>query len=110
MSFQRGQGLNHALQDARELCHAVEECWQSADFTEGGGIEVRRAAITAYEAGMKERGGREVKLSAENTRMLHCVGEVERSGVVKHGLTVGREGGSGDGKVRAGVGAIEGRG
>ncbi|KAK4614213.1 FAD-dependent monooxygenase cctM [Fulvia fulva] len=39
MTFQRGQGANNALQDALELCRAAETCWQSVDFTKGGGIE-----------------------------------------------------------------------
>lgn len=100
MSFQRGQGANNALKDALELCRAAQQCWHSAEFTNGEGTQVRRAAIDTYESEMKERGGREVQLSADNTRALHNFHDIRRSGLMKHGLhATGKE--NGDAKAGA---------
>ncbi|KAF7122289.1 hypothetical protein CNMCM5793_000246 [Aspergillus hiratsukae] len=47
MTFQRGQGLNHAIQDAYTVCEALESFWNGGDFT----MEDCSAAIKAYEEG-----------------------------------------------------------
>ncbi|CAK1366885.1 unnamed protein product [Cercospora beticola] len=77
MSFQRGQGLNNAVQDAYELFTAIRS------FTNGGGAQA--AAIDAYEAEMKARGGKEVQMSRENTIMMHSKSQKD-SHLVKQGM------------------------
>lgn len=78
MSFQRGQGCNNALQDSVELCRALGK-WHEGDI---GRAEV----VGNYENEMKDRGGREVGLSAENTLTLHEPGKAMASGLVKQGV------------------------
>ncbi|KAI5363800.1 Putative FAD-binding domain, FAD/NAD(P)-binding domain superfamily [Septoria linicola] len=77
MSFQRGQGLNNALQDAFELCNAI----RAFVFDN----EDQLGAIATYEAEMKARGGKEVQLSRENTFMVHSKSG-EESHLSKQGM------------------------
>ncbi|EME42766.1 hypothetical protein DOTSEDRAFT_134131 [Dothistroma septosporum NZE10] len=69
-----------SLQDALDLCHAIQTFWKSEEFVVGDGIQVRCAAIKAYEVEMKERGGREVRVSEEGIRMVRGVRGVESKG------------------------------
>ncbi|KAJ5393821.1 uncharacterized protein N7487_011462 [Penicillium crustosum] len=84
MTFQRGQGLNHAMKDAYTACKAIESFWNSGDFT----IEERAAAIQAYEEEMVMRTGEEVRLSEESTVKLHDWSSVMQSPLTKQGLGV----------------------
>ncbi|CRL28765.1 Aromatic-ring hydroxylase-like [Penicillium camemberti] len=84
MTFQRGQGLNHAMKDAYTACKAIESFWNRGDFT----IEERAAAIQAYEEEMIMRTGEEVRLSEESTVKLHNWSSVMQSPLIKHGLGV----------------------
>ena len=86
MTFQRGQGLNHAITDAVKLCDAITGVWNQ---DEGFSNEERAAAVRAYESELKERGGEEVRLSAKNTGMLHDWEKVLQSPVFKSGLNQG---------------------
>jgi 2-polyprenyl-6-methoxyphenol hydroxylase-like FAD-dependent oxidoreductase len=63
MTFQRGQGLNHGIADARSLVMKYKDAL-------GGKITYEEAAA-AYMAEMVDRAGDEVRLSLENTEMLH---------------------------------------
>ena len=83
MTFQRGQGLNHAITDAVKLCDAIKGVWYQDEVIMN---EERAAAINAYETEVKERGGEEVRLSARNTGMLHDWEKVLQSPVFKSGL------------------------
>ena len=67
MTFQRGQGLNNALQDAAELEKSIEDWWIHGKVSE----ERRMVAITAYEKEMIARGGLEVELSANSSHVAH---------------------------------------
>lgn len=67
MTFQRGQGLNHALKDSLELFKAIEKYWNGGDFSP----EQRAAAVNAYEKEMSERAGEEVRLSEANSDAMH---------------------------------------
>lgn len=69
MTFQRGQGLNHAITDASNLLNAIRERWDS----EKGLITsaARASAIGGYEREMVERGGAEVRSGEENSKLLH---------------------------------------
>jgi len=77
MSFQRGQGLNNAIQDAYELCKAI------STFSNDGGHQA--VAIDTYENEMIERGGKEVELSHANTFLLHS-NSGEHSHLAKQGM------------------------
>ncbi|KAL8714642.1 MAG: hypothetical protein Q9220_001591 [cf. Caloplaca sp. 1 TL-2023] len=84
MTFQRGQGLNHALKDAYEMCKTVEGFWKSGSFS----TEERKAAITAYEQEMIPRGGEEVRLSEANSVAMHDWQMVMQSPSVNKGMHV----------------------
>ncbi len=84
MTFQRGQGLNHALQDAFTLCKAIEKFWNRGEFT----LEERERAIDAYGEEMIQRTGEEVRLSEENTVAVHDWNKVMQSPSMKKGMTV----------------------
>lgn len=82
MTFQRGQGLNHAIMDSFLLCKGIESFWNSGDFS----LEQRAAAITDYENEMIPRGGEEVRLSEANSIAMHDWEKVMQSPSVKKGL------------------------
>lgn len=88
MTFQRGQGLNHALTDSLKLCEAITKAWRGEVGGKGGfvGTEERAAAIDAYETEMIARAGEEVRLSAKNTAMLHDWEQVLQSPVFQKGV------------------------
>lgn len=83
MTFQRGQGLNHAITDAVKLCGAISGIWH---HERGCEIGQRANAVGLYEAEMVARSGEEVRLSAKNTGMLHDWEQVMQSPVFKSGL------------------------
>ncbi|KAF2160566.1 hypothetical protein M409DRAFT_28951 [Zasmidium cellare ATCC 36951] len=78
MSFQRGQGCNNALQDAAEMFRGLKK-WFAGEVG-------REEVVRVYEEEMKERGGREVRLSAETTRALHEAGKGMGSVLVRQGV------------------------
>lgn len=59
MSVDRGQGLNHAIQDASNLVAAIKCTVQEGDDL--------GEKITAYDAEMLERGSTEIKISLAQT-------------------------------------------
>ncbi|KAL8956290.1 MAG: hypothetical protein Q9183_006348 [Haloplaca sp. 2 TL-2023] len=83
MTFQRGQGLNHAITDAKKLCDALTTAWDN-----GNGINdtERATLIQTYEKEMIQRGGEEVRLGEMNTKMLHDWEKVLQSPVMRNGL------------------------
>ncbi|KAL8763881.1 MAG: hypothetical protein Q9194_007236, partial [Teloschistes cf. exilis] len=83
MTFQRGQGLNHAITDAAALCRAIKGAW---DVPEQTRMEARANAIDAYESEMTKRSGQEVREGEMNTKMLHNWDKVMQSPVFKNGL------------------------
>lgn len=84
MTFQRGQGLNHALMDSFQLHKAIVKFWSSGNFSS----EQRTAAITAYEDEMIPRGGEEVRLSEANSIAMHDWEKVMQSPSMKKGMRV----------------------
>ncbi|KAI1490354.1 hypothetical protein F5X96DRAFT_694759 [Biscogniauxia mediterranea] len=82
MTYQRGQGLNHALADAGQL---VELLAQRGDASQ-------EDLIHAYEAEMRARAGEEVRQSEMNTAMLHDWSRVLQSPLFKRGLKPGTGG------------------
>lgn len=85
MTFQRGQGLNHAIMDALTVAKAVESFWGSGDLY----FEHRAGAIVEYETEMVGRGGKEVRLSEVNSVALHNWKKVMESPSVRAGMTLG---------------------
>jgi 2-polyprenyl-6-methoxyphenol hydroxylase-like FAD-dependent oxidoreductase len=79
METERGQGLNSAIKDASELVTQI------VDFIRAE--KTKADAINAYEMEMVERTGTEVRLSAENTRMVHVWDEVMHSPLVSKGFS-----------------------
>ncbi|MCJ1470410.1 hypothetical protein MMC07_009055 [Pseudocyphellaria aurata] len=88
MSFQRGQGLNHAITDASELISAITKHW---DSNKGLASEVRAHVIDAYETEMIVRGGEEVRSGEENSKMVHDWEKVRQSSLFKKGLAKKQE-------------------
>ena len=87
MTFQRGQGLNHAITDAAALRDGIVGAWK---LGLGMQVEERAEMIGQYEDGMVRRAGEEVRLSAKNTQMLHDWEMVMNSPVVRSGLNQGK--------------------
>ncbi len=84
MTFQRGQGVNHALKDAYELCKRIEGIWDSGEFS----LERKLEAIVAYEDEMIPRGGEEVRLSEANSVAMHDWEKVMQSPSINKGMHV----------------------
>ncbi len=82
MTFQRGQGLNHALTDSVKLCKAIVDCWHSSECF----LSERAAAIEGYEKEMIARASEEVQLGELNSKMLHNWEQVQQSPVFGKGL------------------------
>ncbi|KAL8808121.1 MAG: hypothetical protein Q9200_004392 [Gallowayella weberi] len=82
MTFQRGQGLNHAITDSSKLCTAIANVWRDGEVT----MMAKAGAVDEYEAEMIQRGGEEVRLGEMNTKMLHDWDKVLQSPVLKRGL------------------------
>ena len=74
----RGQGLNHAVTDARYLVEAV--------FSVVAGKTTLKQAISVYEAEMKPRGANEVALSYEQAKTTKEQDMWKKSPVAKFGL------------------------
>ena len=84
MTFQRGQGLNHAVKDAYNLANAIAK--MSKPDT-GISHAERKQYIDEYEKEMIERGGEEVRLGEMNSKMLHDWEKVMHSPVMQKGLS-----------------------
>ncbi|KAI9745842.1 MAG: hypothetical protein M1818_000523 [Claussenomyces sp. TS43310] len=80
MTFQRGQGLNSGIKDASELVNQIRSFMGTTDKT-------RKEAIDAYESEMKTRAGLEVRLSSQNTSMVHHWEQVMQSPLITKGFT-----------------------
>ena len=83
MTFQRGQGLNHAVTDSVKLCKAIVDCWHSSE----GFVSGRAAAIDGYEKEMIARASEEVRLGELNSKMLHDWEQVQQSPGLKKGIS-----------------------
>lgn len=76
MSKDRGQGLNHALQDAHNLVSALTS-HQTPEFA---------SALQSYAEEVVKRGAEEVVLSRQNALMVLDWKLLEQSPVFKHSL------------------------
>ncbi|KAK6365362.1 hypothetical protein LTS17_011334 [Exophiala oligosperma] len=77
MTFQRGQGLNHGIADARSLVLKYKDALEGKTSFE--------EAAEAYQAELVDRAGEEVRLSKENTEMLHDWDRMANSPIMQRG-------------------------
>lgn len=83
MTFQRGQGLNHAVTDSAKLCRAIVGAWRHGGEAFLAG---RAAAIEGYEEEMVARTSEEVRLGEVNSNMLHDWGLIQQSPLFGKGI------------------------
>lgn len=83
MTFQRGQGLNHAITDALKLVQAIERHWYGGNEFDQ---EERVKAIEGYENEMVARTSEEVRLGEMNTVMMHDWARLKESPVMTRGM------------------------
>jgi 2-polyprenyl-6-methoxyphenol hydroxylase-like FAD-dependent oxidoreductase len=81
MTYQRGQGLNHSITDAAKIADAVKLFLN--------GEKTQKEAIDIYEKEMKARAGGEVRMSTQNTLMLHSWEKSMQSPLFSKGLDKG---------------------
>jgi 2-polyprenyl-6-methoxyphenol hydroxylase-like FAD-dependent oxidoreductase len=77
MTFQRGQGLNHGIADARSIVLKLKAV--------KAGETTLHEAVDEYVKEMVERAGDEVKTSKENTMMLHDWNRMQDSPIMQRG-------------------------
>jgi len=83
MTYQRGQGLNHSITDAAKLVEAIKSTTADAADGKQQGQDI---AIRRYEEEMIKRAGAEVRISTQNTLMLHEWEKVLQSPIFQKGL------------------------
>jgi FAD binding domain-containing protein len=81
MTYQRGQGLNHSMQDAARLADAIVSVAKE-------GVQAEKA-VEAYEEEMVQRTGDEVRLCTVNTSMVHDWEKMLQSPVMQKGMKKG---------------------
>lgn len=79
MTYHRGQGLNHALDDAGKLVKLLT----------GSSERSQSEVIDIYETEMRARAGEEVRLSEMNSHMLHDWSQVKESPLMTRVLAKG---------------------
>lgn len=79
MTYHRGQGLNHALDDAGHIVKLLKR----------QGDRPLSALVGEYEAEMRPRAGEEVRLSEMNSYMLHDWDKLSHSPFMTASLTKG---------------------
>lgn len=79
MDPDRGQGLNHALDDAGKLVKLLT----------GSSERSQSEVIDVYETEMRARAGEEVRLSEMNSHMLHDWSQVKESPLMTRVLAKG---------------------
>ncbi|KAL8716228.1 MAG: hypothetical protein Q9220_000133 [cf. Caloplaca sp. 1 TL-2023] len=78
MTYHRGQGLNNAIQDAFNLCEALNQHFEHGkDLSE---------VISGYEKEVQERGRAAVISSGENSVMIHDWEQLKQSPVFTMGM------------------------
>lgn len=77
MSFHRGQGMNHGINDAITLCAELAEAV--------AGQKDVHEAIRSYEMEMIARAGEEVRISRMNTEMMHDWQRLQESPFMQRG-------------------------
>jgi 2-polyprenyl-6-methoxyphenol hydroxylase-like FAD-dependent oxidoreductase len=77
MTYQRGQGLNHSVTDAKLLRDSIVKIREGGD---------QAKLITAFEEEMIERAGKEVRDGTANTMLLHDWEKVKLSPFFTKGL------------------------
>jgi 2-polyprenyl-6-methoxyphenol hydroxylase-like FAD-dependent oxidoreductase len=75
-STDRGQGLNHSIQDAVNLVKALESIRYGSSLAE---------AISAYDAELVKRGSDEVRTSVHSAILSHDAKKLMEAPVMKQG-------------------------
>jgi 2-polyprenyl-6-methoxyphenol hydroxylase-like FAD-dependent oxidoreductase len=73
----RGQGLNHSIQDALGFIEAIDQVQQSKQSP--------AAAISSYDAEVLKRGSDEVKISVQSAILVHDYEKLMNAPVMKQG-------------------------
>lgn len=82
----RGQGGNHAIQDAHNFVEAVNTITQTDSAARA---EVQAKLMKEYSDEVAKRGAEETVLSTKNGRMLLAYSEFKESPYMKQGLSRG---------------------
>lgn len=77
MSFHRGQGMNHGINDAVTVCKELAEAVE--------GRKTMEEAVVTYEKEMTARAGEEVRISRMNTEMMHDWERLQQSPFMQRG-------------------------
>ena len=78
MTFQRGQGMNHGIADASNLVRRYKSA-------KAGEMVSFQEAADSYQKEMIDRAGKEVRVSKENTDMLHDWERAVNSPIMQRG-------------------------
>lgn len=82
MTPYRGQGLNHAIQDASNFVHAMRQLHDCSEASQKQG-----QLVQAYSDEVAKRGAEEVRLSRKNGEMLIGYHDFMNSPYAKQGLS-----------------------
>lgn len=88
----RGQGLNHCIQDISNLLTAITSLLppSSTDTTDSPATTTQASAISAYDTELIKRGAEEVENSRKNSMLVHDFEEFMESPVLKQGYARAR--------------------
>lgn len=81
MTYHRGQGLNHAVNDAWTVVARLKEY--------ACGIKSLADAVSEYNTECRERGGREVLASLRNTELVHSWDDLKESDIFRYAFAKG---------------------
>ncbi|KAI1138730.1 FAD/NAD(P)-binding domain-containing protein [Hypoxylon sp. FL0543] len=88
MTYHRGQGLNHSIDDVFKLFELLKD----------PGDRPQAEVIKAYESEMRPRSGEEVRLSEMNSLMLHNWEQVQKSPLMNGGVAKSQNFGANPGR------------
>ena len=83
----RGQGGNHAVQDAYNFVEVIKKL-QTAPIDDRAGLQAK--LIQEYSDEVAKRGGEETQLSIKNGYMCMAYHDFKQSPYMKQGLTRGK--------------------
>ena len=83
----RGQGGNHAVQDAHNFVEAVKKI---AEGSESEQAELQASLIKSYSDEVAKRGGEETQLSIKNGDMMLAYTDFKESPYMRQGLSRGK--------------------
>ena len=81
----RGQGGNHAIQDAHNFVEAIKKI----EAEKARGTKTQENLMKEYSDGIAKRGSEETQLSLKNGRMVISYSDFKESPYMKQGLSRG---------------------